>query len=156
MRAKWTDLAVEAAGGALRENGLSRTVVKVENEESAQKLGRPMGTYITLACEQAMTVSLETRRALAGGTGADAPRHAAPRHEDGAGRRAGQPKRDAGFARPKDGGTRAGDAAHGGLPAPRCADEQRVRRRAGGARRDGYGDGGNSARAWSPMSSRMR
>lgn len=65
MRAKWTDLAVEAAGGALRENGLSRTVVKVENEESAQKLGRPMGTYITLACEQAMTVSLETRRALA-------------------------------------------------------------------------------------------
>lgn len=40
MRAKWTDLAVEAAGGALRENGLSRTVVKVENEESAQKLGR--------------------------------------------------------------------------------------------------------------------
>ena len=64
MRAKWTDLAVEAAGGALRENGLSRTVVKVENEESAQKLGRPMGTYITLACEQAMTVSLETRRAL--------------------------------------------------------------------------------------------
>ena len=65
MRAKWTDLAVEAAGGALRENGLSRTVVKVENEESAQKLGRPIGTYITLACEQAMTVSLETRRALA-------------------------------------------------------------------------------------------
>ena len=65
MRAKWTDLAVEAAGGALRENGLSRTVVKVENKESAQKLGRPMGTYITLACEQAMTVSLETRRALA-------------------------------------------------------------------------------------------
>ena len=37
----------------------------MENEESAQKLGRPMGTYITLACEQAMTVSLETRRALA-------------------------------------------------------------------------------------------
>ena len=65
MRAKWTDLAVEAAGGALRENGLSRTVVKVENEESAQKLGRPMGTYVTLAGEQAMTVSLETRRALA-------------------------------------------------------------------------------------------
>ena len=48
MRAKWTDLAVEAAGGALREKGLSRTVVKVENEESAQKLGRPMGTYVTL------------------------------------------------------------------------------------------------------------
>ena len=65
MRAKWTDLAVEAAGGALRENGLSRTVVRVENEESAQRLGRPMGTYVTLACEQAMTVSLETRRALA-------------------------------------------------------------------------------------------
>ena len=85
-----------------------------------------------------------------GGTGADAPRHAAPRHEDGAGRRAGQPKRDAAFARPKDGGTRAGDAAHGGLPAPRCADEQRVRRRAGGARRDGYGDGGNSARHGRP------
>ena len=56
---------IEEAGGALRENGLSSTVVKVENEESAQKLGRPMGTYITLACEQAMTVSLETRRALA-------------------------------------------------------------------------------------------
>ena len=66
MRAKWTDLAVEAAGGALRENGLSRTVVRVEDEATAQKLGRPMGTYVTLACEQTLTVSLETRRALAG------------------------------------------------------------------------------------------
>lgn len=66
MRAKWTDLAVEAAGGTLREGGgLSRTVVRVENEESARKLGRPIGTYVTLACEQALTVSLETRRALA-------------------------------------------------------------------------------------------
>ncbi|MFR5787559.1 MAG: GPR endopeptidase [Christensenellales bacterium] len=65
MRAKWTDLAVEAAGGELREGGLSRTVVKVEDEASARRLGRPMGTYVTLACEQALTVSLETRRALA-------------------------------------------------------------------------------------------
>ena len=65
MRAKWTDLAVEAAGGKLREGGLSRTVVKVEDEASARRLGRPMGTYVTLACEQALTVSLETRRALA-------------------------------------------------------------------------------------------
>ena len=64
MRAKWTDLAVEAAGGELREGGLSRTVVKVEDEASARRLGRPMGTYVTLACEQALTVSLETRRAL--------------------------------------------------------------------------------------------
>ena len=62
MRAKWTDLAVEAAGGELREGGLSRTVVKVEDEASARRLGRPMGTYVTLACEQALTVSLETRR----------------------------------------------------------------------------------------------
>lgn len=150
MRAKWTDLAVEAAGGALRENGLSRTVVKVENEESAQKLGRPMGTYITLACEQAMTVSLETRRALAAELAQTLRGMLPPDMKNGAGRRAGQPKRDAGFARPKDGGTRAGDAAHGGLPAPRCADEQRVRRRAGGARRDGHGDGGNSARHGRP------
>ena len=65
MRAKWTDLAVEAAGGELREGGMSRTVVKVEDEASARRLGRPMGTYVTLACEQALTVSLETRRALA-------------------------------------------------------------------------------------------
>ena len=65
MRAKWTDLAVEAVGGELREGGLSRTVVKVEDEASARRLGRPMGTYVTLACEQALTVSLETRRALA-------------------------------------------------------------------------------------------
>ena len=65
MRAKWTDLAVEAAGGELREGGLSRTFVKVEDEASARRLGRPMGTYVTLACEQALTVSLETRRALA-------------------------------------------------------------------------------------------
>ena len=65
MRAKWTDLAVEAAGGELREGGLSRTVVKVEDQETARRLGRPMGTYVTLACEQALTVSLETRRALA-------------------------------------------------------------------------------------------
>ena len=49
MRAKWTDLAVEAAGGELREGGLSRTVVKVEDEASARRLGRPMGTYVTLA-----------------------------------------------------------------------------------------------------------
>ena len=64
MRAKWTDLAVEAAGGELREGGLSRTVVKVEDEASARRLGRPMGTYVTLACEQALTVSLETQRVL--------------------------------------------------------------------------------------------
>ena len=38
MRAKWTDLAVEAAGGELREGGLSRTVVKVEDEASARRL----------------------------------------------------------------------------------------------------------------------
>lgn len=150
MRAKWTDLAVEAAGGALRENGLSRTVVKVENEESAQKLGRPMGTYITLACEQAMTVSLETRRALAAELAQTLRGMLPPDMKTalvvGLGNRSVTP----GFARPKDGGTRAGDAAHGGLPAPRCADEQRVRRRAGGARRDGYGDGGNSARHGRP------
>ena len=150
MRAKWTDLAVEAAGGELREGGLSRTVVKVEDEASARRLGRPMGTYVTLACEQALTVSLETRRALAAELAKTLRGMLPPEHEDGAGRRAGQPKRDAGFARPKDGGTRAGDAAHGGLPAPRCADEQRVRRRAGGARRDGHGDGGNSARHGRP------
>lgn len=117
MRAKWTDLAVEAAGGELREGGLSRTVVKVEDEASARRLGRPMGTYVTLACEQALTVSLETRRALAAELAKTPSRHAARGHENGAGRRAGQPQRHAGFPRPAHGGARAGDAAYRRQPA---------------------------------------
>ncbi len=69
MRAIWTDLAVEARGGVGSQtqtlsNGIERAVVKIEDEQSAAKLGRPMGTYVTLSCPQRLSIDLETRRAL--------------------------------------------------------------------------------------------
>ena len=68
MRAIWTDLAMEAQGEGLRtqrlQNGIERTVVRIEDEESAAQLGRPMGTYVTLSCPQQLSIELSTRRAL--------------------------------------------------------------------------------------------
>jgi len=69
MRAKWTDLALEARGstpveGVRLPNGIERTVVRIESEEAAAELGRPMGTYVTLSCPQTLTIALDTRRAL--------------------------------------------------------------------------------------------
>lgn len=69
MRAKWTDLALEARGsapaqGVKLQSGVERTVVKIESQEMAEKLGRPMGTYVTLSCPQTMTIALDIRRAL--------------------------------------------------------------------------------------------
>ena len=69
MRAKWTDLALEARGGAPQAGeqlpyGIERTVVTIDNEQAAQELDRPMGTYVTLSCPQTMTIALDTRRAL--------------------------------------------------------------------------------------------
>lgn len=68
MRAIWTDLAMEDAQGRLQSEtlpgGIERTVVRVEDEQASRALGRPVGTYVTLGCPQAMTVELETRKAL--------------------------------------------------------------------------------------------
>lgn len=69
MRSRWTDLAMEAEGGLRPEGerlscGIERTVVRIESEESAQMIGRPMGTYVTLSCPQEMTLTLTTREAL--------------------------------------------------------------------------------------------
>lgn len=75
MRAKWTDLAMEARGeggqsGARAhsdqlESGIERTVVVIESEQAARELGRPMGKYVTLSCPQTMSIELTMRRALA-------------------------------------------------------------------------------------------
>ncbi|MBR4039851.1 MAG: GPR endopeptidase [Clostridia bacterium] len=69
MRAKWTDLALEAQGSAPVESerlpcGIERTVVRITTHEAQQELGRPMGTYVTLSCPQTMTIALDMRRAL--------------------------------------------------------------------------------------------
>ena len=69
MRAKWTDLALEARGslpveGVKLESGIERTVVRIRTKDMAEELGRPIGTYVTLSCQQAMTIALDVRRAL--------------------------------------------------------------------------------------------
>lgn len=71
MRAKWTDLAVEARGNMPRSDavhlacGIERLTVRIDSERDAQNMGRPRGVYVTLACPQTMSIALETRRALA-------------------------------------------------------------------------------------------
>lgn len=69
MRAKWTDLALEARGSKPVEGvklpcGIERTVVRITTQQAQQELGRPMGTYVTLSCPQSLTISLDTRKAL--------------------------------------------------------------------------------------------
>lgn len=69
MRAKWTDLALEARGnapveGVKLESGVERTVVRIDSQEMARQLNRSMGTYVTLSCRQAMTIALDMRRTL--------------------------------------------------------------------------------------------
>lgn len=69
MRAKWTDLAMEARGSVpvsdvRLEGGIERTVVRIEDERTARELGRPQGTYVTLSCPQTMTIELGMREAL--------------------------------------------------------------------------------------------
>ena len=71
MRAKWTDLAVEARGNMPRSDavhlacGIERLTVRIDSERDAQNMGRPQGVYVTLTCPQTMSIALETRRALA-------------------------------------------------------------------------------------------
>ena len=69
MRAKWTDLALEARGslpveGVKLKDGIERTVVRISTQDMAQDLGRPSGTDVTLSCRQAMTIALDVRSAL--------------------------------------------------------------------------------------------
>lgn len=69
MRAKWTDLAMEARGSVPVSDvrlisGIERTVVRIEDEQTARELGRPRGTYVTLSCPQTMTIELSMREAL--------------------------------------------------------------------------------------------
>ena len=71
MRAKWTDLAVEACGSASKSDterlacGIERLTVRIDSEHDAQAMGRPCGVYVTLTCPQTMSIALKTRRALA-------------------------------------------------------------------------------------------
>lgn len=68
MRAKWTDLALEARGGipegVTLQSGIERTVVNIETQQMAESLGRPVGTYVTLSCPQTLTIALDMRKAL--------------------------------------------------------------------------------------------
>ena len=69
MKARWTDLALEAGGSAPAAGvklswGIERTVVKIDSRQEAERLGRPMGSYVTLSCPQTMTIALDMRRAL--------------------------------------------------------------------------------------------
>lgn len=69
MRTKWTDLALETRTGAQTQGeqlsgGIERAIVRIQDEQSAQELGRPMGAYVTLSCPQTMTIELGTREAL--------------------------------------------------------------------------------------------
>ena len=69
MRAKWTDLAMEARGSVpvsdvQLKSGIERTVVRIEDAQTARELGRPQGTYVTLSCPQTMTIELSMREAL--------------------------------------------------------------------------------------------
>ena len=52
------------AGTVALGGGIERTVVRIEDEENARLLGRPMGTYVTLSCPQTMSIDLKTRQAL--------------------------------------------------------------------------------------------
>ena len=71
MRAKWTDLAVEACGSASKSDterlacGMERLTVRIDSEHDAQAMGRPCGVYVTLTCPQTMSIALKTRQALA-------------------------------------------------------------------------------------------
>ena len=69
MRTKWTDLAMEAQGGARADSrtlqsGIERTVVTIGDEDTAQRMGRPVGCYVTLSCPQMLSIELGMRRAL--------------------------------------------------------------------------------------------
>ena len=71
MRAKWTDLAVEACKSASKSDterlacGIERLTVRIDSEHDAQAMSRPCGVYVTLTCPQTMSIALKTRRALA-------------------------------------------------------------------------------------------
>lgn len=71
MRAKWTDLAVEACSSASKSDterlacGMERLTVRIDSERDAQAMGRPCGVYVTLTCPQTMSIALKTRQALA-------------------------------------------------------------------------------------------
>lgn len=67
MRTMWTDLAMEGSGappGERLQSGIERTTVRIETQEQAKEMGRPIGTYVTLECPQRMSVELGARRAL--------------------------------------------------------------------------------------------
>ena len=44
--------------------GIERTQVCIADQETAERLGRPMGTYVTLSCAQDRSIALPTRQAL--------------------------------------------------------------------------------------------
>ena len=45
-------------------SGMERTVVTIEDEEAARRMGRPVGRYVTISCPQMLSLELTTRRAL--------------------------------------------------------------------------------------------
>lgn len=69
MKTCWTDLAMETGAGLHAEtkalgSGMERTVVTIEDEEAARRMGRPVGRYVTISCPQMLSLELTTRRAL--------------------------------------------------------------------------------------------
>lgn len=70
MRQIWTDLALESTSVALSpettqlEYGIEKTTVVLRDEAQARQLSRPVGTYVTLGCQQSLTIDLATREAL--------------------------------------------------------------------------------------------
>ena len=46
------------------EGGIERTQVCIDDGETAERLGRPMGTDVTLSCAQDRSIALPTRQAL--------------------------------------------------------------------------------------------
>lgn len=68
MEARSAQLASEREQAA---QGIERTTIRIQDEETARQLNRPKGTYVTLSCPQTLTIDLTTREALARELAAD-------------------------------------------------------------------------------------
>ena len=71
LRQIWTDLAMEARGEGIAPQtntlpgGIERTVVEIRDQAAAKRLGREVGTYVTLSCPMDAAQGLSARRVLA-------------------------------------------------------------------------------------------
>ena len=93
MRQIRTDLAMESAGAQggrelpgvnvseWETGGVTLTEVRIETEEGARLLGKPVGLYLTMECRGVGRRDLETRRAVSALLGEELARLLPP--EDG-------------------------------------------------------------------------